>query len=285
MHLISFRKPIKKLLRSGSAEHSDICLRCGPMASDQVAHLHQPEGVGLALRGQGCPLGPWGSSSEAAPWEKAWAATGSEDTRALFLLLGPHFPGCSAGWPSTGVGTFVWRLFLPEDNALGQETCPGAGHLSPGSSRQGRAEKGLHPWQAQVTCGVGSRCQRACYSGRGPADSSVCDEGNGAAQGQEILASPPGSAARPGEKCGHGRKPRQQCNTRAVVCDQLNCQETLHVRLSSDTFSTGYSCLCVSPKGPAWGRREAQGGDGHPACLCPAPGPQFPLCEEPHRAA
>lgn len=53
VHLSSFRKP-KKLLLSGSAEHSDIFLRSGPMVSCQEAHLHQPEGVGLVLLGQGC---------------------------------------------------------------------------------------------------------------------------------------------------------------------------------------------------------------------------------------
>lgn len=160
------------------------------MVSRQEAHLHQPEGVGLVLLGQGCLRGCEGSSPEAAPREKARAARGRGQPAArCFLCLDPLAQGAPAGWPSTEVGTFVWRLFLPEDSALGQ-TCPGAGHLSPGPSRQGRAEKGLHPWQAQVAsasvgCGRRSLCQRACCSGRGPADSSVCDEGTGPAQGQE----------------------------------------------------------------------------------------------------
>lgn len=74
------------------------------------------------LRGQGCLVGTWGSSSEAAPWEKARAAAGSEDTRTLFLCLDPISQGAPAGWPYMGAGAFMWRLFLPEGSALGQET-------------------------------------------------------------------------------------------------------------------------------------------------------------------
>lgn len=81
-----------------------------------------------------------GSRSEAAPGEKARAARGGQPAACCFLCLDPMAQGAPAGWPSTEVGTFMWRLFLPEDNALGQETCPGARHLSPGPRRQGRAE-------------------------------------------------------------------------------------------------------------------------------------------------
>lgn len=112
---------------------------------------------------------------------------GSEDRLTLFLLLRPHFPGCSGSWPSSEAGTFVWSCSCLKTTLWDRTPVLVPAPLSRVQQAR-RAEKGLHPWQAQVTsasvgCGVGSLCQRAC--GRGPADSSVCDEGNGAAQGQE----------------------------------------------------------------------------------------------------
>lgn len=201
-----------------------------------------------------------------------------------------HSDPISQGAPAAGPRR---RLEPSRGAVLARRQCSGTGHLSwcwhlsPGSSRQGRAEKGLHPWQAQVTsasvgCGVGSLCQRAC--GRGPADSSVCDEGNGAAQGQEkssltrsprhapmaVLPGLGGNVATEGNLASAG--------TRGLwfVISLLSRNTARSVVFRH--FSTGYSCLGVSPKGPAWGRTEAQGGDWHPACLCPAPGPQFPHC-------
>lgn len=152
---------------------------------------------------------------------------------------------------------------------------PGSRHLSPGSSRQGRAEKGLHSGLAQVTsvsvgCGVGSLRQRACCSGRGPADSSVCDEGNGAARGQETTAFPRGSAARHGEKCGPRGKPRQHWNTRAVVCDQLIVKRhctfgCLQTRFPQVTLAFGFP-LKVQPRG---GERHRAGTGIPPAFAQP----------------
>lgn len=81
----------------------------------------------------------------------------------------------------------------------------------------------------------------------------VCDEGNGAAQGQETTAFPHSSAARHGEKCGHGRKPRQHWNTRAVVCDQLIVEKhctfsCLQTRFPQVTLAFGFP-LKVQPGG------------------------------------
>ena len=86
----------------------------------------------------------------------------------------------------------------------------------------------------------------------------------------------PRSVATGGNPAGAG--------TRAVI--GLLSGSTLHVQLSSDAFPTSYSCLWVSHKGTAWGRREARGG-GLASCL---PLPQslvlsFPIVKWPSQAA
>lgn len=147
--LDSFRKPPKKLLLSGSAERSGIFLRCGPRGSYQAAHLHRPGGGvgGAGALRPGQPGRALGSRSEAAPWEKARAAAGSEGTRTLFLLLRPHFPGAPAGWPSAGL-----------EPSCGGCSCLKTMHwdrrpvLAPGTSLQGPAGKG--------------GLRRACVQGR-----------------------------------------------------------------------------------------------------------------------
>lgn len=80
----------------------------------------------------GAPVLGW------APWEKAASCGCCGRALTLFLLLRPHFPSMLlAGWPSTGVGTFMWRPFLPEENLWDRRTCPGVRHLSPGPSGRG----------------------------------------------------------------------------------------------------------------------------------------------------